>query len=314
MMKTDNWLNIYQDQLLVSFYKKRGKAIAIPHIVNAIDRLIVNKQKGPIRILDIGCGKGDLLCVLSEICQKLNIGRKIELYGLDKEKHLLAMASSNPCINAKFFYKDITRIKASDFIVKFDLIIAVNTLHEVFSSFLGVGHDNFPDESFNATQKMMQNVIHELSESLSSWGSIIIYDGLAPDNPEEEISFKFVDQGLKSLLDRMAKENKIWKLKYRENGNIIHMSTRDFLRFISTFKYLNSELWEIEAEENYFYFTFQQFRNILRESGLKLNSVVKLSNDLDLWQNAVELQAGAEFPFKSCLMMASKQYLPEKII
>ncbi len=310
MAQLQDWSNLYQNELLLGFYKKRGKAITIPHIIHAVDRLLVNKNKGPIRILDVGCGKGDLLSLLSNMISQINESRKVELYGLDREKHLLEIASDDSSIDANFFYRDLSKIKSSDFINRFDLIIATNTLHEVFSDFFRRSSKKEPIQKFNQAKEQLGGVIQELVQVLSSTGSILIYDGLAPVEFKKNIKFKLKDAEVLDLLDKFCAENKTWKIEYQKQGNVIHMSQLDFMRFVTTFKYLSSNLWQIEREENYFYFNFEEYKQLLTNLNLILDSTALINNDLNLYNHYLELVEPADFPFKSLLIMASKKYLP----
>jgi SAM-dependent methyltransferase len=310
MAQLQDWSNLYQKELLLGFYKKRGKAITIPHIIHAVDRLLVNKSKDPIRILDVGCGKGDLLSLLSNMIAQINESRKVELFGLDREKHLLEIASEDSSIDANFFYKDLSKIKSSDFINKFDLIIATNTLHEVFSDFFKRSPKKDTIQKFNQAKEQLKIVIQELSQMLSGTGSILIYDGLAPTEFKQTVKFKLKKIEILDLLDKFCAENKTWKIKYQKQNNYIQMSQLDFMRFVTTFKYLGSNLWQIEREENYFYFSFEEYKQLLINLNLILDSTVLVNNDLNLYNHYFELIEPADFPFKSLLIMASKKYLP----
>jgi SAM-dependent methyltransferase len=303
-----DWTNIYQNQLLIGFYKKRGKALVIPHIVNYLDKLMNIPSSDPIRVLDIGCGKGDLLKVLSQIAANKENQREILLYGLDREEKLIQKAIKEGFPKDRLFQKNITAVSQEDFGVKFDLITSLNTVHEVFSDMLGSGHRSFPLKKYQESQKKIRELIKRLTGFLTDEGAIVIYDGLAPNNLLEKVKFVLNSQETKRLLDEMVANNKIWKMSYAlDDSGTVEMTQADFVRFISTLKYLDSNLWKIEQYENYYYFSEEEFEEAIESSGLTLESKVLVNNDLNIWQNCVTMKNPFSFPYKSILIMGSNK-------
>ncbi len=307
--KTNNKANFYQNHLLLGFYKKRGKALTIPHIVNFLDRLNNLPKDKPIRVLDVGCGKGDLLRLLAEISSVINSRRKIYFYGLERNPELIKDIVTLGVPEENLFCMDINDLLDQKFSHKFDLILSINTLHEVFSGYLGVGHKGFPINEYQKAQQKLEPIIKKLSSMLSVDGAFLIYDGLAPslDKLEGKVKFKVKDLSTVNLLKKMSRENKIWKLQFINDAqNIFEMSYPDFLRFVSTMKYLDTKMWSIEQYENYFYYSEDEFESIFEKVGLKIESKILVNNDLNIWKKSVKLLENTTFPYKSILIMGSK--------
>ncbi|HQM15724.1 MAG TPA: methyltransferase domain-containing protein [Candidatus Woesebacteria bacterium] len=305
--KINDWTNIYQNQLLSSFYTRRGKAIVIPHIINYLHRLVNINTKEPIRILDIGCGKGDLIFLLQSIIHNQKISRKIELFGLDVNQELISRMVDEGFPKENIFVKNIVSLKPNELPYKFDLIIIINTLHELLTKLLGFAHPTFPFDQYQRAQLKIIEVLKIVSGYLSNSGSLIIYDGLAPDNLLKKVRFRLIDQESQDLLKKISVENLIWKLSYSMLADgTYEMVNSDYVRFIATLKYIKSDLWKIEKNENYFYFCESEFEKAIEQIGLELESKILISNDLNYWQKHIKMIDPGSFPFKSILIMGSK--------
>jgi len=307
--KTNNKADFYQNHLLLGFYKKRGKALTIPHIVNFLDRLNNLEKEGPVRVLDVGCGKGDLLRLLAQISSITNGRRKVIFYGLEKNPELVDSAISFGLSKENFFCMDINDVLETNFPYQFDLILSINTLHEVFSGYLGIGHNQFPLDQYQQAQQRLRPIIQKFSSMLSVDGALLIYDGLAPDSSQllSEVKFEVKDISVVSQLKKMSQENKIWKLRFEEKSQGVFVTTYpDFLRFVSTMKYLDTKMWSIEQYENYFYYSEDKFERTFEDIGLRIESKILVNNDLNIWKKSIHLLKPEFFPYKSILIMGSK--------
>ena len=195
---------------------------------------------------------------------------------------------------------------------KFDLVLCVNTFHEIFSSYLQDG-DNLPNQArVRSVKNKMNDLIRQISKLLSKSGSLIFYDGLDLELKQKlkPVKFKIKTEILAHEFIRFIDEYSLGKLEYEKlSKDAYQMTAGDFLKFISTFKYLNSKLWTIESQETYQSLSLEELRSAIRKTGLVLEYQVVINNDLGLWQEHVQLLNQAEFPQKSVLIVASKQYL-----
>lgn len=174
--------NYYQNQRLLSFYKKREKSIIFPHLLFYFDRALSRKRKkgDRLRILDVGCGTGNLLEILSIILKIRYPQEKPFLYGLDQDKDLIRKAKKKRPEN--FYYlKDLQLDNLSSIKEKFDIITVVNTLHEVFSSqiLLENGKQNeFNMRKINKSKRAVSRVIKNVTKLLKEEGVLIIFGGI----------------------------------------------------------------------------------------------------------------------------------------
>lgn len=304
-------LGFYQNQLLAGYYRKRGKAQVIPNIIFCLDRLSKLKLKRKIKVLDIGCGKGNLLKVTSALVNSMGIKNLVELNGLDFDEDLINQAKQEDGHGITYLHRDLRYDLLEDIYGKFDLILCVNTLHEVFSSYLQDVDTPLTQGKIYSAKTKVFNLSDQIGKLLSEVGSMIFYDGLNLSSKQAQglVKFKIKTKILNHDFNRFIKEYGLGRINYQKTGNTYVMSGSDFLKFIGTFKYLHSKLWPIESQESYFYFNQAEIRQMIEKMGLLLEYKSVISNDLGLWQHHVQLMNKTVFPNKSILLVASKRYL-----
>ena len=305
------FLDFYRNQLLIGFFKKRGKSLVIPHVVFAIERLLEQyAEKKTIRILDMGCGEGHLLRVIDQIGKISGFSDKLELYGFDFDRDMLEAAAETNQVNIKLIEIDLRHDTLTQYYDFFDIVVEVNTFHEVFSSYVGEDNTDYPETKIRFAKERINTLIGEVSKMLKQEGTFILYDGLAP----VEIRFQIINPILEHYFEKMISEFSLWPIKCKKAKNTITMAYYDFCWFISTFKYLNTKLWPFESGQIYQYCSETDFARAFHEAGLMRESVMYISNDLGLWKNNVKLELGQnlDFPMKSILVVGSKKYIPSK--
>lgn len=309
-----DFLNYYQDQLLQAFYKKRGKSIVVPNALYCIDRLLeIKKGKSKVRILDLGCGAGNLLQLIDKISKNSGFRDRLELIGVDYDEELISEAKDNNNSNIKYLVRDLRHDTFGSLKGKFDLIFCINTLHEIYTSLV---RKNPSKIRVKSSKEKLESLIHLYSELLSKKGSLMIYDGIGVDNAKRDKKIRFIikDKSLFNYFDKFIDEYRAKKLKYKKiSSKIFEMKYEDFTSFISTFKYLNSKLWPIESREIYQYFSLEEFKCVFKKSSLSLEAVSVMNNDIGAWSQAVEIVSkDLDLPYKSVLLVGSKQFIPSK--
>ena len=96
----------------------------IPGRLETVAKKLVKKYKlkNTSSILDVGCGKGFLLFEIKKILPKIKVkGIDISNYGIKNSKKEISKYLSRKDIREKFIYKK----------KKFDLVISINTLHNL---------------------------------------------------------------------------------------------------------------------------------------------------------------------------------------
>jgi SAM-dependent methyltransferase len=310
------FLEFYRNQLLVGFFKKRGKSIVIPHLIFCIERIVEQfPEQKEIRILDLGCGEGHLLRLIQQIGKMSDFAHKLKLYGFDYDDEMLESAREQNNIAAEFIKIDLRHDSLEEYYGKFDIVVEVNTLHEVYSSFVGEANIKYPKEKIEFGKHKITELIAEISKMLTPNGTFILYDGLAAraELLTKKITFEITNPILEHYFDGMVKEFTLWPISYKKEGKLITMRYHDFAWFITTFKYLNTKLWPFERRQIYTYLSKVEFAKAFHEAGLMRESIMYVSNDLGLWKNNVVLKSGGlDFPPKSVMIVASKHYVPSK--
>ncbi|MEW7292049.1 methyltransferase domain-containing protein [Aquimarina sp. 2304DJ70-9] len=103
-----------------------GNSITVKAVAKLINDANLDKE---LVLLDLGCGDGEMLRVIADICRKKNI--KIKLVGVDLNDKSLEIAKdlSIPYPEIEYYKKDILHIDRSE--LACDIIICTLTLHHL---------------------------------------------------------------------------------------------------------------------------------------------------------------------------------------
>jgi SAM-dependent methyltransferase len=319
--------DFYNQQRILSYVKKREKSIIIPHVLFYIERLIKhklkinknNKQKIYLKVLDIGCGEGNLLEVIQDLFNirfKDNYKNiKLDLFGWDNDIDLIRKAK-NKMKHTKFEEVDLLSVNYRKYYGKFDLVIAVNTFHEVFSNFLMDEKKNAKNVKlqFLNSKQRIQELFSKFEKIISSDGTFMLFDGCNNDNgnPERKIKFRIKNRVLKKYVRKFIKDSCIYHMKIKNlYDNVYESNYRDFVRFVIYFKYFNTKVWEIESKECYQYLNLDEFQQLFKDIDLNVESINLILNDLGLYSENLDIiSENEQFPVHSALIVGSRKYLP----
>lgn len=313
-----DFLEFYRNSLLVGFFRKRGKSLIVPHLLFCIERILSQfPEKEEIFILDLGTGEGHLLRLIEQLGKIAGFAKKLRLYGFDFDEGMLESAAKQNNIKATFVKIDLRHDMLTEYYDKFDLIVAVNTLHEVFSSYIGEDNEAYPEDKIVFAKQKINELILELGKMLTSEGTFILYDGLAPrqEIAEKNIRFRIKNEILARYFSSAINDFSLWKIKFKFNSQdgTYTMKYRDFSWFIITFKYLNTKLWPFESKQTYQYFSKDDFAKAFKAAGLMRESILYVNSDLGLWKNNIAIESSElDYPPKSILIVASKHYIPSQ--
>lgn len=313
-----DFLEFYRNSLLIGFFRKRGKSLVVPHLIFCIERILdLNPDQKEIKILDLGTGEGHLLRVINEVSKISGFSKKIKLYGFDFDEGMLQSAAEQNNIKAEFIKIDLRHDTLAQYHGSFDIVVAVNTLHEVYSSYIGEDNIAFPKEKIAFAKTKISELISEIGKMLTDDGTFILYDGLAPsvEKMDMRIKFKIKNPILGRYFNQAISDFSLWPIKYSHDpkSDVYEMKYQDFSWFVTTFKYLNTKLWPFECRQTYQYFSKDEFSLAFKDAGLMCESIIYLTNDLGLWsENVAIVSEEIDFPPKSILIVSSKHYIPSK--
>lgn len=313
-----DFLEFYRNSLLVGFFRKRGKSLIVPQLYYCLERLVEQfPNKEEIRILDLGTGEGHLLRLIEQLGKISGYSKKLKLYGFDFDEAMLESAAKQNNIKAEFVKIDLRHDMLKEYYNRFDLIIAVNTLHEVYTSYIGDDNKSYPKEKVEYAKKRVKELIIEIGKMLTNDGTFILYDGLAPKERvcDKTILFKITNDMLARYFGSAVNDYSLWPIKYHydKTTKIFSMKYRDFSWFIVTFKYLNTKLWPFESRQTYQYFSKDDFASAFKAAGLMRESIIYVNSDLGLWKNNIRIESDdLDYPPKAILIVASKHYIPSQ--
>lgn len=313
-----DFLEFYRNSLLVGFFRKRGKSLVVPQLLFVLERIVDNfPEKEEIYILDLGTGEGHLLRLIEQIAKISGFAKKIRLYGFDFDESMLESAAKQNNIRAEFVKIDLRHDSLQEYYGMFDVIIAVNTLHEVYSSYLGEDNKSYPKDKVAFAKKKISDLIGEIGKMLTPDGTFLLYDGLAvrESYTDKIIKFRIKNEMLARYFSTVVNDFSLWpiRFKYDQKSDAYSMKYRDFSWFVITFKYLNTKLWPFESKQTYQYFSKDDFSRAYKSAGLMRESIIYVNSDLGLWKNNIQIiSTNLDFPPKSVIVVASKHYIPSQ--
>lgn len=257
------------------------KSLAVECTLKAINE-IPPSQNNPT-IIDFGCFDGSVLAKIRK-----EIGKKARLIGIDFNKSILKMArKQNKDIS--FYEKDLYADCFKDLANSSNIAICINTLHEIFSFC-----DRNDKKAIIDEEKGKQAIIKALTNiatCLKVNGVIILFDGIAPSLPfSKRIIIKFISPKLTRSFLQFAKDYKVHKTYFKIiDESTYRTNVGTFGNFITKYQFLNTPAWKIERDEEYQYFTKEQFIKALGQLNLKVEYLECLSPISNNWQKYIRI-------------------------
>lgn len=298
-MPDESFWNLYWDTRL-QFLQGQGKG----HAILAASRLIRSDPSQPMRILELGCGEGQILGALVEAHQEmLHVQESV---GVDYDPQALETArKAFPALT--FLQGDFTDPQLLENMGKFDLILLVNALHHVFSD----AYDEELGEVDTPTAKTaVQGAFRSIQKCLNPGGSILLFDGLEADGDlQRMLEIRFLHARAQEDFLQFAREYQPFRIRFQAGSakNSILLSVRDFTRYVTKMIFLGKPLWQRERLESYQYFNRAELQQMFLENGLTLMEEQSISVDVQRWQDEIEiLSPGFDFPVEHILMTGKK--------
>jgi SAM-dependent methyltransferase len=280
-----------------------GKHV-VKDIVSALTRTFPKDQLKHLRILEVGCGEGHILGWLADTNKEIN---PANIVGVDKNIDAIASGKIQyPQIN--FEYRDITDKAWTSMLGHFDIILFVNTLHEVFSS----QYDPDIDEiNSDKGKSLICEIINQAVGSLAKNGYLLIYDGIEYEGDilNENVIFTLRNKDGERLFEKFCQEYMAYTPSFIQttykSKTTYKMNKRDFSRFVTKISLLESTIWSIEKEESYQFANENDLRRTFENNKLHIVYKGMFTSEIDKWNSYIHIEDGV-FPFEHAIFVGKK--------
>jgi SAM-dependent methyltransferase len=295
----DFWDFYWENRLLpMENLGKRAAILAASRLI----RLLAQQADHPLRLLELGCGEGQVIGTLLDAhFQLCNIQTSV---GVDYNARSLTQCQRDypglRCVEG-----DFTSPELLAGLGKFELVLLVNALHEVFS-------DSFSTEldaiDIPAAKQYVEQALAGAVGCLEPGGWLVLFDGLEPSgNPHQILRIRFRDYQIRQEFEDFVEQYQPLRITYHELENplCVELSQRDFTRYITKSIFLGKQLWESERLQSYQYFTEAEYRAAFDRQGLEISEFRTLTMNDEKWRYRVEIDTeGFKFPDEHVLILA----------
>ena len=300
MPESDEFWEFYWDMRLHDL-EDLGKREAILAVSKLI-RSLAERPDQPVRLLELGCGEGQIIGPLVEAhAQVHSIHASC---GVDySHKSIEKCRSAYPAL--AFIEGDFTDPAQMDGLGQFEIVLLVNALHEVFSA----GYSAETGEvAVRQAKQRVELALAAAVDHLAPGGHLVLFDGLEPTGDiHKSVRIRFLHWQARRRFDTFAREYHPFRISFRECGDpfIVELSLRDFTRYITKSIFLGKQLWQTERLESYQYFNETEFREAFARLGLVINELRMLTVNYEKWRSEVEIVTpGVDFPAEHILILA----------
>jgi SAM-dependent methyltransferase len=281
---------------------KREAVLAASRLVRHLD-----ETGRPARMLELGCGAGQVLGAL--VNGHTGVAGVSTSVGVDYSPAMLTKArKANPGLN--LVQGDFTNPQVLQQLGQFQIVLLVNSLHEVFSAAFSA---QLGQVDVIAARAAVGRCLASLKSLLSPGSFLLIFDGLEPGgDPETPVILRFLQPAAREEFRVFVAEYQPFRIQatWLADGWQVQISQHDFARYITKSIFIRKALWETERLESYQYFTAEDFRNQLTDLGFSILALRTLTVNGDHWRSRVVIETpGVDFPDEHILMIAE---LPDK--
>jgi SAM-dependent methyltransferase len=279
---------------------KREAILAISKLI----RDLAERQTDPLRVLELGCGEGQIIgALLSAHAQDCSLTKS---RGVDIS-HRAIMKCRHDYPDLTFLIGDFTDPELLAGLGEFEIVIFVNALHEVYS--------NIYSEALQAVnvplaKARVEQVLASAVTRLTPGGTLVIFDGLEPAGDlQGAVHIQFQHRLARRRFESFVREYRPFQIEFQQIANPmqVELTLRDFTRYITKSIFLEKHLWETERLESYQYFNQEEFLAALARAGLELSEVRTLTVNYEKWRSEVEIKTpGMDFPAEHILLLARK--------
>jgi len=303
MSDSDTFWDFYWESHLLSM-ENLGKRAAILASSKLIRQL--GQQPNPsLRILELGCGTGQIIGSLVDAHSQLcDVHSSV---GIDYNAQSLAQCRHD-YPGMRWIEGDFTDPRLLSGLGKFDLVLLVNALHEVFSTAYS---PELREVDVPVAKQRVKQALASAAARLTSGRWLLLFDGLEPPgDPMQKRHIRFNSWQAREEFDIFARQYRPFRISFRETSGplSIELSQRDFVRYIDKSIFLGKHLWESERLESYQYFTEDEFRQAFADLGLEISELQTLTVNAEKWGYRVETDPSeAGFPKEHILILAQSR-------
>lgn len=280
-----------------------GKRVSIL-AASGLMRQMAQDVKRPLRLLELGCGEGQVIGTLLDAhAQLCDVKASV---GVDYKAQSLANCHRDfpgmHCIEGDFTDADLLGELG-----EFDIVLLVNALHEVFSDTYSPA---LGEIDVTLGKQRVEQALGRAARCLAPGGWLVLFDGLeVPGDPHEMLHICFQDVEVQRDFETFAREYQPFKIKYQETDDplCVVLSRRHFTRYITKSIFLRKGLWQSERFESYQYFTEAEQRAAFLRQGLAIRELRKLTVNETKWHLMVDIERSETvFPDEHILILAQK--------
>lgn len=279
---------------------KREAILAASRLVQAL----AARPGGQARMLEAGCGAGQIIGSLAEAHGQ--IPGVAESVGIDYQRAAVE-AARRAYPRLRFVEGDFTDAALLAGLGRFDLVLLVNALHEVYSAAYSPA---LGEVDAAAGRSRVEQALARTAACLEPGGWLLLFDGLEPPgDPQAPVRLCFRTPEARAGFEVFAREYQPFRIHYRPLGEPgrVELSRRDFARYVDKSIFLGKRLWQSERFESYQYFTESEFRAAFDRLGLQIRELRAFTVNEEKWRALVEIETpGVDFPQEHVLILAAK--------
>lgn len=303
MLENDEFWDFYWDIRLQAMENlgKREAVLAASRLL----RQISSHKRQPLKILELGCGEGQVIGTLMDAHASLCDNQ--DVVGIDYNAASLASCQRN-FPHLRFLYGSFTDQTLLAGLGKYDLVLLVNALHEVFSAEIA---PELGEVDVLLGKQRVEHALMGAVRCLAPDGWLVLFDGIEPaGDPNKLLQIRFQDREARDKFEIFASQYQPFRITYRKLGNpqTIEITRRNFSRYISKSIFLGKHLWQTECRESYQYYTLEEFQAVFSRQGLDIVELRTFTVNAEKWRRQVEIVTPDEdFPDEHILILAHKE-------
>jgi SAM-dependent methyltransferase len=302
MLARDKFWDFYWEVQLQEMENlgKREAILAVSKLIRGLSE----RSDQPVRLLELGCGEGQIIGALVNAHAQVNSINAS--HGVDYSRRSIEICRRRyPQIT--FSVSDFTDQKQMAGLGQFEIVMLVNALHEVFSA----GYSpELGEVAVPVGKQQVEQALAIAVEHISPGGYLALFDGLENSGDIQEwVRIRFRHWQARRRFDTFACEYRPFRISYQESDDpfVVELSYHNFTRYITKSIFLNKRLWQTERLESYQYYNETEFREALTRLGLMEFELRTLTVNYEKWLGEVEIVTeGVDFPTEHILILAQK--------